>query len=192
MDITEIAYLKEQVEAMASGKVGVSSIDTLTNKILDSITNKVGADHIHLKIKAGEDLIAGDLVTMTGYNAGEDAIIVAKPTSTEDLVMGVIHYSLSNGSFGGVQILGIYSPINLSNFSAKDRLYSDGTGGFTNVKPTTEYYQELAYCLKNKTVGSLYLNATSPVKNYIVPPSIDPAFVGALWNDNGTLKISAG
>jgi len=40
--------------------------------------------------------------------------------------------------------------------------------------------------------GDVTGNVTGNVTGYIILPSSDPEVVGALWNDGGTITISAG
>ena len=164
----------------------------ITNKTIDSITNKIGADHIHLKVKATENLPKGSLVTMIGYNIGEDAIEVAIPTSYTDLIAGITHYGIDNGDFGGIQLLGVYEDLDTSIYSIGDKLYSDGAGGFSTIKPNIEEYQILAYVIKtHSSKGSIFISATNiPYTNIFIPPTNIPSVSGAIWNDNGTLKLS--
>ena len=41
------------------------------------------------------------------------------------------------------------------------------------------------------TVNAATVNATGAA-NVIVIPTVDPAYAGAIWNDAGTLSVSAG
>lgn len=178
--------------------------ETLVNKVIDSINNTVGADHLHLKVKATETIPAGTLVTMTGYNLGEDCLEVSIPTDQSQLIAGITHYEIVNGTFGGIQNIGVYEGLNLSAFNFQDELFSDGLGGFTTVKPTGSH-QLLAYVLKNHvTQGSIYINATAPEPEPTVqnddPTSSSPTgFYGATASGyffyksaNGLFNISAG
>jgi outer membrane lipoprotein SlyB len=40
--------------------------------------------------------------------------------------------------------------------------------------------------------GTVTGNVTGNVTGYIILPTADPEVVGALWNDDGTITISAG
>jgi hypothetical protein len=40
--------------------------------------------------------------------------------------------------------------------------------------------------------GNVTGNLTGNVTGYIILPTVDPEVVGALWNDAGTITISAG
>ncbi len=154
------------IEALAEvNEVTLAGSEELTNKTLMSITNTIGADHVHIKAKAAEILIKGQLVTVSGYNSGENAIEVSLPTTQDDIIIGMVNHDMALNEFGGVQIVGIVEGIDLSGFTQKDKLYSNGTGGLTITKPTTSYIQELAYCMKAIVNGELYLSIQSPVVN---------------------------
>ena len=154
------------------------SVETLTNKTLDSVLNTIGADHLHIKVKAGEDLVQGQLVTKTGYNLGEDAIIVATPTSKDDLIAGILHYSILNGEFGGAQVQGIYENIDMATYNVDDILYSDGLGGFTTTIPTGSNYQQLAFVLRDTdNNGAIYFSAGAPIKNVYTKSETDSTFL---------------
>jgi hypothetical protein len=42
------------------------------------------------------------------------------------------------------------------------------------------------------TTGDVTGDVTGNVTGYIILPEADPAVAGALWNDNGTITVSAG
>ena len=46
--------------------------------------------------------------------------------------------------------------------------------------------------IEGDVTGNLTGNVTGNVTGYIILPTADPEVVGALWNDAGTLTISAG
>jgi len=150
-------YTKEEIESFPI---------TMTNKTLNDITNFIGANHIHYKVKATEDLVKGDLVKVTGYNAGEDATEVAKVTATTDVVFGIVENDMLNETFDKITQNGTVDGLDTSLYPENTILYSNGTGGFTDVQPTTGYYQALALVLKsNANVGAVYFVASEPVRS---------------------------
>lgn len=162
--------------AVTKTQVGLSEVDntsdatkwaaaaTLTNKTLDSITNKIGADHVHYKVKAVGNLVAGDVVKITGYNSGEDAVEVNKVTGTSDVAVGVVEEAIAVGTFGAVTNTGIVEGLNTSAWTFGTILYSNGTGGFTSTKPTNGSYQACAIVLRsNSNTGALLVEFTEPV-----------------------------
>ena len=177
--------------------VFASEEQTLINKTIDSINNKVGADHLHLKVKAKENIPKGTLVTMTGINQGEDCLEIEIPTDASQLIAGITHYDFANGEFGGIQNIGVYEGLDLSAFSFQDQLFSDGTGWFTTTKPGGTC-QRLAFVLKNHvTKGSIYINATAPEETptiQVADPSSSSAagFYGATTSGDFFYKSESG
>lgn len=144
-------------------KIEASDSRTLTNKVLDSITNTVGADHIHFKIKATETITKGNVLKVTGYNSGEDAIEVAKVSSSADIAVGLAHENLSSGSFGALINTGLLEGIDTSAFTVGTVLYPNTSGGLTSTKPTSGSYQAIAFVLRSHaTNGTVLIEATEP------------------------------
>ena len=142
-----------------------TSTHTVTNKTLNDISNNVGANHIHYKVKASEALVPGDVVTITGYNAGENAVEVSKTTSITDVAVGIVEETMAIGEFGSVINTGTIEDIDTSdeNWTFGTILYSDGAGSFTHIKPTTGYYQAAAVVLRQQSnTGSLLVEFTEP------------------------------
>lgn len=118
---------------------------------------------VPLLIKATEDLVELDVVQGTGYNQGEDALEVGKTVVQTDIALGVVGVDISNGSFAEVITKGIIENVNTSAWAFGDILYSNGSGGFTNIKPAGTY-QALAYVIKNHAVnGAILVDVTEPV-----------------------------
>jgi hypothetical protein len=145
---------------------------TLTNKVIDSHTNKVGADSLHYKARSSEDLAVGDIVKVVGYAPASDTVLVGKLTSTSDVAVGVVKASMVSGTVGSVVNTGWLEGVDTSAWSFGTILYSDGTGGLTDVKPSTDYYQAVAYVLRSHASnGSILIECTEPRSN-VVPADI--------------------
>jgi hypothetical protein len=153
------------VSGGGSGDVTIDGIQTLTNKVIDSITNTVGADHIHFKIKATEAIIKGDVLKAVGYNSGENALEVAKVSSASDIAIGICYQNLSSGALGAAINTGTLEGINTSAYTEGTVLYPNTSGGLTSTRPSSGSYQALAYVLRSNTNnGVLLIEATEPVK----------------------------
>ena len=151
----------------------------ITGTTIDSVTNHVGADHIHYKVKATEALVKGNVVKVVGFNAGEDAFEVAKVTSASDIAIGVVYQTLASGAFGAIINTGLLEGINTSAFAIGTVLYPNTTGGFTSTKPTTGRYQALAYVVRSQTNnGSILIEASEP----------QPTSLSQFTNDSGYLS----
>jgi hypothetical protein len=143
--------------------VTLAGTQTLTNKTLDDINSKVGADHIHFKVKAVAALTRGDVVKVVGFNAGEQALEVNKVSSASDIAVGLMHDTLAAGEFGAVVSNGVLNQINTSAFSVGTVLYPNTTGGLTSTQPTSGTYQAIAYVLRSQSNnGAVIINATEP------------------------------
>lgn len=143
------------------GGITATSTDTLTNKTLDSYTNYIHADGIHLRVKATENIARGDVLKFVGFNSGEQAIEVAKRNSNTVPAIGIADETLSTGSFGMALSNGLFKNINTSSFSEGSVLYPNTTGGFTTT-PTianSNYNQQLAYVVRSHTKnGEIMVN----------------------------------
>jgi hypothetical protein len=149
--------------ALADTAVQPASTNTLTNKVIDSITNQVGADHIHLKVQASEAITKGNVVKVTGYNSGENALRVGKVSSAADVAVGVAHDDISNGDFGAIINTGVLDGINTSAFTVGTILYPNTSGGLTSTAPTSGAYQALAYVIRSQSNnGAILIEASEP------------------------------
>jgi hypothetical protein len=148
---------------VADRAVTTSDAAALTNKTIDSYTNFVGANQLHLKCKAMANLAKGTVCKITGWNAGENAVEVNAMTSTADLAFGVMYTALTTGSFGEIINTGYLEGINTNAYAPGTILYPNGTGGFTSTKPTSGTYQACAYVLRQQSVnGTIYVEFTNP------------------------------
>lgn len=169
-DITEaggnLFYTTERVQGEIAA--AYDAVGEFTNKTIDSHLNKVGANHIHYKVKALENLAVGDVVKIAGYQNGEDAIRVVKTTSANDVAIGVVEHSISNGEFGLVVNTGTVDGIDTSAWTFGTILYHNGNGGLQDYLPTSDMYQACAYVMRESANnGSLLVEFTEPRVNYV-------------------------
>lgn len=140
-----------------------SSVSILTNKIIDDVSNTVGADHVHYKVKATDTIAKGQLVKITGYNAGQDAVEVQPVSSVNDVATGIAENAIANGSFGAITNTGMVEGLNTASWTFGTILYSNGSGGLTSTKPTSGQYQACAVVLRSQTnTGALLVEFTEP------------------------------
>jgi hypothetical protein len=146
--------------------VTTSDAATLTNKTIDSITNLVGADHIHYKIKANATITKGQTLKAVGYNAGEAAIEVVPISSASDIAVGIAYQDLASGAFGAAINTGLLIGVkpDFAGWALGDVLYPDpATGGLTKTKPTSGTYQACAYIMRvQSNNGVLLCEFTEP------------------------------
>jgi hypothetical protein len=154
-----VAYVAERA-------VTTSDAATLTNKTIDSITNLVGADHIHYKIKANATITKGQTLKAVGYNAGEAAIEVVPISSASDIAVGIAYQNLASGAFGAAINTGLLIGVktDFAGWALGDVLYPDpSTGGLTKTKPTSGTYQACAYVMRvQSNNGVLLCEFTEP------------------------------
>ena len=138
----------------------------ITNTVIDSFTNEVGADHIHFKIKAMEALNPGDIIRATGWNAGNNAAEVYKVSNAAtQIAIGICHDTLAIGDFGLAVHDGFYEGLDTSTFAIGDILYPNNSGGLTNVKPAGTY-QAVAFVLRvNLNNGAVLCDFGEPSSN---------------------------
>jgi hypothetical protein len=151
---------------VAGRAVTTSDASTLTNKTIDSITNVVGADHLHYKIKANATITKGQTLKAVGYNAGEAAIEVVPISSASDIAVGIAYQDLASGAFGAAINTGLLINVktDFSGWALGDVLYPDpSTGGLTKTKPTSGTYQACAYIMRvQANNGVLLCEFTEP------------------------------
>lgn len=174
-DINRLQQYKLDADATAlngtsipasSTLVTTTNSTTLTAKVVDSITNKVGADHVHYKIKASVPLTKGQTLRAVGYTPGEEAIDVAPIASSSDVAVGVAYETLAAGSYGSAVNTGLLTGVktDYAGWALGDVLYPDPvTGGFTKTKPTSGQYQACAYVMRvQANNGVLLCEFTEP------------------------------
>ena len=158
-----------------------SSINTLTNKTIEDVSNWIGANHLHYKVKATEALTAGNIVMAVGYNSGEDAYEVAKwTTASGKPAIGIVEYAIANGSFGRVVQAGIVKDIDTSTLTLNAIHYPANNGLLTVTKPTTGTYQACVYVMRvHSSQGALLASFNEPVST-----------INKIANDLGTTDFT--
>jgi hypothetical protein len=143
-----------------------TSISSVTNKTLDDISNQIGADHIHYKVRnaSGSTIPINTVVTPSGTQPGTDYILVVPITDPQtQIAIGVVHTTLLNNGTGLVINTGITDNIDTSLWPVGTILYPSVVGGFTTTKPTTGRYQACALVLRqHNTQGTLLCEFTNP------------------------------
>jgi len=151
----------------------VDATMTFTNKVVDDITNTIGANHIHLKVKPTEDVLKGNLLTVTGFNTTDNAIEVEIVNNNTEMVIGMASDGILSGDIGTVINEGILFDIDTSAFSQGDVVYSKGDGDFTTTKPAG-YYQTLGMILRSDADhGIVYVDCNSKEHNLDNVKNID-------------------
>ena len=146
--------------------VGSSSTHTLTNKTINSITNYVGANHIHYPVRneSGATIPAGTIVHSSSTQPGTDYLVVIPVTDPQtQIAIGVTHTELANNSIGLVTNTGVViDSVDTSLWDEGTLLYV-GSSGFTPIKPTTGQYQACAVVTRKHALhGTLLVEFTEP------------------------------
>jgi hypothetical protein len=183
-------YTKKDDGTPAIVEIGGVSGGVITNTTIDSITNHVGADHIHYKVKATENLVKGNVVKVIGYNAGEDAFRVAKVTSASDVAIGVVYQAIADGDYGSIINTGVLEGVNTSAFAIGTVLYPNTTGGFTSTKPTTGKYQALAFVVRSgNNNGTILIEASEPQPTSLSQFTNDSGYITGITSGNVTTAL---
>lgn len=140
--------------------VGTTNTQTLTNKTLDSFTNLVHADSLHVQIRnqSGGAMAIGDVVYVSGYSVGQDLALGnfadASGSGTMPAIAILDEATLANNANGQFTEAGRVIDMDTSAWSVGDELYVSavGTTGntLTNVKPTgTDLIQKVGLVLRD-------------------------------------------
>lgn len=153
----------------------ISSTSTLTNKTLDSFTNNVHADDIHVEVRnsSGATLTAGTAVYVSGYNVGQDLPEVQKADAATALALpciGIVDDDILNNANGGITSIGRLDGLDMSAFAVGDILYLSTTAGeLVNTKPTANeiYIQIIGEVLRSHaTLGVLEIHITGHITDF--------------------------
>jgi len=143
--------------------VGTTATQTLTNKTLEDYSNHIHADVLHARAKATENILKGQAVVITGYNAGQAAEEVALANNATGVASGIAYENITTGSFGLIITAGILKNVDTSGFDEGDILYVNGSGELTATEPTTGFSQPIAYVLRsNANNGAIQVLASYP------------------------------
>jgi len=138
---------------------------TLTNKTIDDISNDIGADHVHLKVRneTGSTINAGVTLKVTGWAVGHNCITVAPCSTAGDVAIGMTYAAIPNNTNAAVTNTGVIADINTSSYSVGDILYTTGNGTLTTTKPTNGDYQTIGYALRShSSEGVIFVEFTEP------------------------------
>ena len=147
-----------------------TSVSTLTNKTLDSMTNTIGANHVHFKVRnsTGTTILKGTIVKASSTQTDTDYIEVEPTSSSTDTGLGVAtnDISVSTDWVGLIIAKGEVNNINTSMWNVGTKLYTSNGGTFTNIKPTTNTYQVSGYVhKKHSTLGTIVVDFSEPIDN---------------------------
>jgi len=163
LDAHELSTAEHGVSIIA----GLNEIQSFTNKIIDDISNIVGANHIHYPVRnqSGVLIPKGTVVYASATQPGTDYVVVLPVSDPQTQVaIGITHSDVINNGTGLCMNTGVSADsINTSGFSVGAILYPDSTGGLTDIKPISGQYQACAVVLRSHaTQGTLLIEFTEP------------------------------
>lgn len=164
-----IAYLLSLAASLPNDFATINTAQEFTNKTLDSITNIIGADHIHYKVRneSGGTLLKGTVVTAHGTQPSTDYLEVTALTDpATQVALGILHTDIANNSTGLCTNTGVCDDfVNTSAWAVGTILYPNNSGGFTNVQPTTGFYQACAIVTRSHvSQGTLLVEFSEPTQ----------------------------
>lgn len=187
----------EDEAAAGGGGITASSVDTLTNKTLNDLTNYIDADAVHQVFynNSGGTLTAGTAVVNTQWNATNSATEVIKARSdslTTCPCHGLVEATTLNNAIGSLRTHGILTGIDTSAWSeGADLWLSPVTAGvMTTTMPTTagQYQQFIGTVVKqNATTGIIAVNVGAP---HLIVVAGGAATITQLEIDFGVTPIS--
>lgn len=152
-----------------------TATQTITNKTIDDYTNKIGADHLHKRIKCVEawGISKWQPVKFSGWNAWENAIEVELANQATDISIGLAHSAMSNWDFWLLTNAGFEENLDTTGYvkwawtaNEWDLLYVDGAWVLTWDRPTTWYVQPIAILIYKHTINWVVMTlATYPLQD---------------------------
>lgn len=170
---------------------------TLTNKKMDSFTNDIDADRLHVEVRneSGGTLTKGTPIFVSGYSVGQDVVLVQAADSDGSGTMpaiGLIEDDIVNNATGKCVTEGRLSGIDTSSFSVGDILYVSTTaGGLTATKPSgeSELIQSIGEVLRSHaTLGIIEIEGAGRTND--IPNRVKPLILAV--KSPTTLTISSG
>jgi hypothetical protein len=124
-----------------------NEISELTNGSGVLVSSTLIASHIHgniagsvySHIRAGEALVKGDPVYVSGYHSGTNVPIVSKADASNAAKMpavGIMDAALANNGSGHMVIIGTITNINTAAYAVNAELYVAASGGLTATAPS--------------------------------------------------------
>lgn len=143
----------------SAGYVTPTGSAVLTNKTIDSFTNTVEADALHIQVRndTGSTLAKGSPVYISGFNLGQLLPTVAPADASVLATMpalGLVTADIANNTNGSVERVGILTGVDTSAWTEGTLLYvSETAGALTSTAPTgAALVQPIATVLRSHAV----------------------------------------
>lgn len=124
--------------ALTEGQLRWNSTDkTLDLKMAgSSVTQQIG-EEVLMRVHASGSVTNGQVVYISGSNAGLPAISVASNDSTTaKKTLGIATESITSGSDGYITLMGLVRDLSLSAYTAGQELWLSTAGGITGTEPS--------------------------------------------------------
>ena len=139
---TIFVYDDVKDDFFTSNVTGISSITTTEEPTItgaDGVDGEDAGGEVLLDVRFDEAVSKGDPLYITGYNAGQSRITVAKADASDSDKMPSIGLAYADGaqsSNGQAITIGSLIDVDTSSFSVGNVVYVASGGGLTNTKPT--------------------------------------------------------
>lgn len=140
-------------------ELSANTLQSLTNKVIDDVSNFVHANAIHYVGVAVQDMSKGTPVKIV-QNADTDSVYV-DIAGSNDIAVGICEDGISTGELGTIMIAGVLSSFDTTSWVENDLLYSSG-GVITNVQPTSDDIHFIGYVLNSAVDGKILVSASDP------------------------------
>lgn len=128
----------------------------------DLFDSREDSIRVSYKVKAIEALAKGVPVRVTGYNQGDNTVLVAK-ANTSIPAVGVTREAFTQNQIGYITHAGVIDKLDTNGWAVGTILYVGNNGTYTGVEPTTGYAQPIAYVIKQHTTnGAILVDASYP------------------------------
>lgn len=146
--------------ALTEGQLRWNSTDkTLDLKMAgSSVTQQIG-EEVLMRVHASGSVTNGQVVYISGSNAGLPAISAASnDADTAKKTLGIATESITSGSDGYITLMGLVRDLNLSAYTAGQELWLSTAGGITGTEPSYPAHKVRVGYVVNATdgTGSLY------------------------------------
>lgn len=126
-----------------TANLSISNVTTATAEVTGTLT----ANHIHgnlagsvyAHVRAGEALLKGDPVYVSGFNNGTSTAEVSKADASNAAKMpaiGIMDANLAHNATGHMVITGTITDVNTAGYTVNAELYVAAGGGMTATPPT--------------------------------------------------------
>lgn len=143
--------------------IGADSITTLTNKTINSVSNTIGANHVHIAVvnNTGSLIVKGTPVRKAATQSNPNYLCIEPCNNNSQFAIGIAYESIEGtpDTLGRIVTTGSVTDVNTELWQVGDTLYVGSNGRLTNNKPSTPAYQICGVVqVKSVTEGVILVN----------------------------------